>query len=530
MAKIVRNPNQGGQPKKRTTADIWKSIGSALLQGLTFGTSDELVSYARSLGSDKSYTELVTEARERLDEFRRTDPVKAYSAEIIGSLPIALAGGALIGGLIKGASPLQKAMAAGGVEGAIYGGGASDTPTLGERATSAAVSAPFGVAGGALGEAIRPVASEAAKRMLGKGFPLTMGQYFGGKVGSAESKIALPFLEETIGKAKAATFSEFDRQIVEDALSGLGKKVPKGMTGEQLLDFAEDAIQEAYENVVPKAKLNTEPVDLKMKTIMDSYSGKSGSPEILSKAEQEMAMLNLRSVYSRFKSDGKMSGKMLKDAESKMSELLRSPQLNTREKDFFKAIRQVFRDEISRQNPELPDLQKANKAFAKIIPVKKVVEKRVASQGDFTPEQFLREIKKTPSSDPTKQFAREARDVLGAPYRSSGTAERQFMSEFIQDPLGSGLGVPASIAGSLLYRNPVGRAIGRQVVAPLPSRAVRGTTPYMAASLPQANIPNPFVSEAQASQDRDNMMMSLLGEQPPMITIRPKGSQYLLTD
>jgi hypothetical protein len=529
MATLPKNPKNAPEAK-RTYVDILTQIGRVAAQGATFGIADEIEAFVRSLGSDATYSEIVSDVRQNIDSYRRDYPKTALGIEIISSIPTALGGGVAIGGLMKGASALQKGMTAGGIEGAIYGAGASDTPTLGERATSAAVSAPFGVAGGALGEAIRPVASEAAKRMLGKGFPLTMGQYFGGKVGSAESKIALPFLEETIGKARAATFSEFDRQIVEDALSGLGKQVPKGMTGEQLLDFAEDAIQEAYEDVVPKAKLNTEPVDLKMKTIMDSYSGKSGAPEILSKAEQEMAMLNLRSVYSRFKSDGKMSGKMLKDAESKMSELLRSPQLNTREKDFFKDIRQVFRDEISRQNPELPDLQKANKAFAKIIPVKKVVEKRIASQGDFTPEQFLREIKKTPSSDPTKQFAREARDVLGAPYRSSGTAERQAMSEFIQDPLGSGLGIPASLAGSLLYRNPVGRAIGRGVVAPLPSRAVRGTTPFMAASIPQANIPNPFISEAQASQDRDNMMMSLLGEQPQRITVRPEGSQYLLTD
>ena len=199
--KVVRNP-QAGKKTGRTTLDIFKSIGSAALQGASFGTSDEIVSYIRSLGSEKTYEQLRDEARKNLADFRKTDPVKAYAAEIIGSIPSALIGGLGVGAALKGGALGGKlatqAGVAGGLEAGIYGAGASEGGA-GDRIAAGLTSVPLGVAGGALGQKITPIASEAAKKLIKKGLPLTPGQYFGGKIASIEGKVSIPYLQETIG-------------------------------------------------------------------------------------------------------------------------------------------------------------------------------------------------------------------------------------------------------------------------------------------------------------------------------------------
>ena len=511
----------------RTTADIWKSIGSALLQGVTFGTSDELVSFARSLGSDKSYTELVTEARQKLDEFRRTDPVKAYSAEIIGSLPMALAGGALIGGLIKGASPLQKAMTAGGIEGAIYGWGASDTPTLGERATSAAISAPLGVAGGAIGQKITPVLQEGAKSMLKRGFPLTMGQAYGEPLSSIEQKISSPLMQPVIQAARAKPQQKFVSETINNALAPIKVKLPFGVTGEEAVDKAMEAITDAYGAILPKAKLNVQPINEKINSIIGKamLSVDEGGVSLSPDDVKDFRKI-INEVYGRFAvgADGVMSGERFKESESLISQGIKNlkNQNKITETRLLREMQSSLRDEFVKQNPDLPDLQAVNKAYRNMMPIVKISDAAVSTKGVFTPSRLVKEEQKGRGRKAEEVIrAREARDILGATVGDSGTAGRLRAS-----PMKALTSLPSYPFLSSMYEFP---AVGRGA-ARLPALATKATTPYMAASIPQANIPNPFVSEAQASQDRDNMMMSLLGEQPPRITIRPEGSQYLLTD
>lgn len=527
MAKIVRNPSQGEQPKKRTTSDIWKSIGSALLQGLTFGTADELVSYARSLGSDKSYTELVTEARERLDEFRRTDPVKAYSAEIIGSLPTALAGGAFIGGLMRGASPLQKAMTVGGVEGAIYGAGASDTPTIGERATSAAISAPLGVAGGAIGQKITPVLQEGAKSMLKRGFPLTMGQAYGEPLSSIEQKISSPLMQPVIQAARAKPQQKFVTETIDNALSPIKVKLPFGVTGEEAVDKAMDAIADAYEEILPKAKLNVQPVNAKIDSIIGKamLSLDKGGVSLTPEDVKDFRKI-INEVYGRFASgaDQTISGERFKESEALMSKAIRNlkNQGKLTETRLLREVQSSLRDEFAQQNPDLPDLQAVNKAYRNMMPIVKISDAAVSRQGVFTPSRLVKEEQKGRGRRAEEVIrAREARDILGGTVGDSGTAGRLMAS-----PMRTLASLPSYPFLSSMYEFP---SVGRSA-AKLPALATKATTPFMAASAPSL-LPNSLLSEAQATpMDREEMMMSLLGEQPPMITIRPEGSQYLATD
>ena len=77
-------------------------ITQSTLQGLTFGSSDELQGLASGLyakfaeGKDfnTAYNETVNAIRSDLKSFREQEPLYAYGSEIAGSLPTAILGGA----------------------------------------------------------------------------------------------------------------------------------------------------------------------------------------------------------------------------------------------------------------------------------------------------------------------------------------------------------------------------------------------------------------------------------------------------
>ena len=135
------------------------------LQGVSFGFADELEAMARAAASDRTYQQEVKDIREDIEEFRETNPVAAYGAEIAGAIPtgVGLGIGLLRAGIgtgIRGAAKL------GAIEGGIYGAGEGE----GVEGTikSAAIGMGIGAVGGAAGEKVVQAATPAAKRIYGR--------------------------------------------------------------------------------------------------------------------------------------------------------------------------------------------------------------------------------------------------------------------------------------------------------------------------------------------------------------------------
>tara|TARA_Y100000114_G_scaffold84501_2_gene78047 strand:- start:614 stop:2197 length:1584 start_codon:yes stop_codon:yes gene_type:complete len=527
MATLPKSPRNA--PKEgRTYTDILIDIGRAAAQGLSFGTGDEIEAFLRSIGSDASYSEIVKDVRENIDRYRQENPVVAYGAEIIGAIPTALVGGgAILQGVSRGASPLQKAMAVGGAEGAIYGAGASDTPTLTERAKSGAMSAPFGAVGGAIGQKLTPVLQEGAKSMIKRGFPLTIGQAYGEPLSSIEQKISSPLMQPVIQAARAKPQQKFVTETIDNALAPIGVKLPFGVTGEEAVDKAMDAIAESYEAILPKAKLNVQPVNTKIDSIIGKamLSLDKGGVSLTPDDVKDFRKI-INEVYGRFASGANktISGERFKESEALMSKAIRNlkNQGKLTETRLLREVQSSLRDEFAKQNPDLPDLQAANKAYRNMMPIVKISDAAVSRQGVFTPSRLVKEEQKGRGRKAEEVVrAREARDILGSTVGDSGTAGRLMTS-----PMKTLASLPSYPLLSSMYEFP---SFGRNV-AKLPALATKGTTPFLAANAPSL-LSDSLLSEAQASpMDREEMMMSLLEEQPLSITIRPKGSQYLLTD
>jgi len=116
----------------------YEALRSNLAQGLTFGFADEVTAAFKSLGSEKSYSELRDDERAKLAQFKESYPGISLTGEILGSL----LGGPGLSGLKAAqvvARPIAKALREGGVkklaavgaaEGGLYSAGTSEEDVI----------------------------------------------------------------------------------------------------------------------------------------------------------------------------------------------------------------------------------------------------------------------------------------------------------------------------------------------------------------------------------------------------------------
>jgi hypothetical protein len=454
----------------RTDEDVNRDIARAIAQGATLGFSDEIYGLYKSFTSDKTYEEARDEIREGLNRFRDLDPIAAYGFEILGGM--LTGGGAAYGAGRAGiAAGMGRATALGAAEGAAYGAGTGET--AGERAVGAVTGAGLGYLGAGFGEKITPRITGAAKEMMSRGYPLTAGQAMGGAAKSFEERVSLPFLSNVIQEAQQRPVRMFRREAVENALEGIGAKLPKGLQGEELVEAAEDAVSEAYEKVVPKLSINTQPVS----EAANSIAGRLKMSGEFSDADVTDFQKLIAGTFNRNITDGKLSKQMLKDTESEISSeirsLMRGGMNDRRMGKALKEFQEAFRNEITKQNKNVPDLQPINRAFARLKPISKAKDIALGRGGEFTPVQLLRAQRQmgVPRTAPEVQMARQARDVLNVGTGTSGSAERIFASKPLSTLTGASLGLAAepmySGAGQKLMRGLLG-ATGRGVAVGSP--------------------------------------------------------------
>ena len=502
----------------RTQMDVYTDIARAAIgQGMGFGFGDELEAAVRSMFTDKTYDETVKQIRADIDRFRETDPIKAYGAEIAGSM---ITGGGLarLGAQKLAGTALsgtQKAAAIGAGESAVYGAGAGEG--VSGKLSGAIVSAPIGAATAGLGQKMMPALQKGAESMIKKprSYPLTMGQAYGGKIGSVEQKISTPFLQESIREARARPVRQFTTETVNEAIKPLGKEVPPGMVGEEAVDFAMSSIQDAYQSVVPKAKFNNAPAD----AAIDKILKEAKDTGVFDDADLKVFRKDLSDAYSRKIRDGQMTGEMFKEAESEISALIRSYRTggHRRQARVMSDIQQALRAELTKQNPDLPDLQAANKAFANMQTIQRVSDRAAARQGVFTPSALLKEEQKRRGRfSPEVERAREARDILGDTIADSGTAGREAVSRLLQSPVRGSIGLAGNVALASLYDYP---SFGR-FAAKGPARIAKSLAPasgrFLSESLMESG--GGLLSEAQA------------GEMPIEDVVSIGGRNYAITD
>ena len=518
-----------------STFDFVTGLVNAISQGATFGTADELIGLAAPLmGMERA--ELTKAIRDNLAQFRAEEPVYAYGSEIASSIATPL--GVLklapqIGtGIAKGlgmvspklATPLGQAATGG----AIYGAGASEGTV--ERLPSAALGAGFGMAG----EALAPVASVAAKQLEKSGIPTTVGQMFGGTAKRAEEILtSAPIVGGGVVKRQKQAMEAFPVFMYNKALEPLNIKLPKALSPRGAFEKAKEIFNKKYDEVLSNVE-----VEISDEFLSDIGTAINKAKFILGEEfkpvgiDLESQILN--QITDASVKDGKLTGRSLKKIQSfinsKMTENVKKN--NDTVASAYAELDSAIMDSFIKFSPtKKAELDAVNKAYSNFIPLRKVAAREDESL--FSPAKALQAVRaeerklgavgesRLAAGEGRMQEAIEsAKDVIGSRMPDSGTAGRLGGLAL----LGSGVGLATGTG----YMSPeqaiaLGGAglLGRGVYSPLGQKAMKN----IAMPLARATMRSPAVAGLLA---QSNMIPS--AQASDMITIRPEGSQYLLTD
>ena len=521
-----------------STFDFVTGLVNAISQGATFGTADEFIGLAAPLmGMERA--ELTKAVRDNLSKFRAEEPVPAYVAEIASSIatPFGLAlkapqiGAGIVKGLGKISPKLTTPLGKAATGGAVYGAGASEGTV--ERLPSAALGAGFGMAG----EALAPVASVAAKQLEKAGIPTTVGQMFGGSVKRAEDIMtSAPLTGGGIIKRQKQALEAFPVYMYNKALEPLGIELPKALSPRGAFDKAREIFNKKYDEVLKDVE-----VEISDEFLTDIGNSIANAKSILGEefkavgADLEAQILN--QITDAAVKDGKLTGDSLKRMQSfinqKMTENVKKN--NDTVASAYAELDSAIMDSFIKFSPrKKAELEAVNKAYSNFIPLRKVAAK--ADESLFTPAKALQAVRaeerklgavgesRLAAGEGRMQEAIEsAKDIIGTTMPDSGTAGRLTGLGL----LGGGLGIATGTgylspeqAIALTASGLIGRGAysptGQMVLKNLALPAARGTmrSPAVAGLLAQSDM----IPSAQA------------GGMPPRITVRPEGSQYLLTD
>jgi hypothetical protein len=335
-------------------------------------------------------------------------------ANIVGGIRAAQGARAL------GAGAGMQAAAAGAVQGAMQPV-TEPTGFAEEKATQVGLGAIGGKVGEAvsagLGKVLNPLASKAEQTMRDLGITPTPGQTLGGAFKKAEDFAQnLPLIGEQIRSAREKVLFDFNKGVINKALSKVDDKLPESVIGRDAVRYAADQVSNKYDEVLGKIKF-----DLDFKTtsgILDALN-KANLPSAI---QREEATNILNSVALN-----KFGGKTLTGAEYKSIESDLAKEVSKYKNSQSAADRNVgealqgvlntFKTELYQQNQRYtPQLRRIDSAYGDLKLMERAAANTGAENGVFTPKQYSLAVKQ---SDLTRQKSAFAK----------GTARGQELSE-----------------------------------------------------------------------------------------------------
>jgi len=468
-------------------------FGTAALQGLTFGLSDEIGAGVEGLKALASGEEFMPAAKARMAEsaaeraaFREQYPKSSIAGEILGSLPMGVAGGVKLAArqAAKGTGRLasigQQALMA-GAGGALAGAGGAEGG-IEQRAKSAAISGLIGGGLGAAGAALPTGATREVRGLLDEGIPLTVGQQLGGPVAYAENLLGKTLVGDITGvsSAQRKAFEGFSKNFIQDALEPIGVKIPKDMNVKQAANFAEKTIKSNFKEAVDKAKLSDATPVLNM---LESAIKPKSLNNIDLNIDDIKKVRNIlqKSVASNI-FENQMTGQMVQKSLKALNTATKKGNLDDNAKQVIKSVKENLEEILVSQNRGNKDLINARTAYRNMFAMRGAVKKG-GKKGAFSPEQAAEALEAAKYMDsPMYTGVKKAQESLGGAVPSKeGTAGLLTLPNLLA---GGGLlaagvkSLPALAGLASIYRTgPAGAAAAREILS---------TPGYLARSLAAA--------------------------------------------
>ena len=474
----------------------------ASAQGMSLGTSDEIEAFLTSLASDKKYSEILPEVRQKINNYRMSNPGAAITSEILGSL---LTGKAFVG---KTPTGTFKRVLGGGT---VYGGGAADPQadprleegkdlTLGEsariRTEEAARSALWTLPFAYLSKIMQP--TKESLSYTKKGGEVTPGQIVGGEFKSIEDVAEkLPLVGTGIKSAKENVLKNFNQLTFNEFISDLNnalkrqvstegkkigidfKKIPetKNKLGNEMFSETNRYVNKAYDRILEKLVIKyKKTLQNQVDSILNNYEGQL--PIGIRK------QLN-RLIFNRFNNNDELIGESLKRAHSQIRTRHRKSGNSTASDaedlhDMYGDILDLLSDNIAKYNPTTYFQYSAlDKIYPKFLSLEKAVISAKNVNYYFSPQQLIkagissakaksaREIAK--GNAPFSALGREAEEVITSsgpkdviPYYAMGALAGGYTGtgeDFGEMGIRAGSIVAPLLAVGASYRSPKARRL-----------------------------------------------------------------------
>ena len=491
----------------------------ASAQGMSLGTSDEIEAFLTSLGSDKKYSEILPEVRQKINDYRMSNPGAAITSEILGAL---LTGKLFIG---KTGGATGRRVLGGGT---VYGAGASDPQadprvekdlTLGEsariRTEEAGKSALWTLPFAWLSKIMQPTKESLSYTARGdkdKYFNfenrITPGQVVGGEFKAIEDVAEkLPFIGTGIKTAKKDVLKRFNELTYKEFIDNLNnalkrhtlvfpqnvagkkiginfKKIPeiKNKPGNEMFNETNRYVNKAYDRILETLVIkDKKTLQNQVESILNNYEGQL--PTTIKKQLDRL-------IFNRFNDKDELVGEALKRAHSKIRLRHRQSGKSTSADaadlhDMYGDILDLFSDNIAKFNPNTVFQYNAiDKIYPKFLSLEKAVISAKNKNYYFDPQQLInagissakasavREVAK--GNAPFSALGREAEEVIGSsgpkdviPYYAMGalaggyTGTGEDWEE--RAKRGGSIVVPLGLIGAS-YRSPMARKLLSQML------------------------------------------------------------------
>jgi len=408
-------------------------------------------------------------------------------------------GQALTGPVAKGvAARLAEkpaAQVAGGAAGAAAGQTAAEKGygEVGQVIAALGAGAPASAVGGK----VRPQ----VKRLLDAGVKLVPGEIPGGMVRDLEQKArSFPILGHAIAAREQQSLDSFNRATANEALKPIGVKVPETMTGNQIVEFGQTILGNAYDSVLPNIQFK--PGRQYATEVADVLKRGETLPQM--QRDQLQVIVDQRIDGRLDPATKSMPGTTMKQVDGELRWFARnymaSPDGAQRQLGrLVDDLTYAMRAEVERNNPAYAEqLRAINRAYAGFVRVEDAAARRATAGGRFTTGDLLAAVKRDDDTVRHRGFAagksllyswaRDAHDVMAKTVPDSGTPGRLMVMDALAGTAGyfhphwlAGLlasAAPYTPWGSAAIRRGVQAASAgpnREAVA----RALGVTNPYL---------------------------------------------------
>ena len=355
----------------------------------------------------------------------------------LASAPIAAIGGPVTGGMIGGYLT-------------------SESPDLQGKLIDTALGGVGGKIGemvvGGASKALRGVGDEVVKRLQQSGVTVPPGMVYGPGFQRVEGQIThLPVVGPMVERRITKANEQWAQGAVKNVTDILGVKLPPGLSSRDAVIFADEAVSNAYESVLPK-----------MSGRLDGalQKGLAGAAEGLQTAGEGAQKKYATIVQGALRTkNGQFTGRELQMADQTLRQEI-ADLAGDQTADAVKLRRALqgaqseLRLWMERQNPQhAAELRKANEAFRMLLPVDDVASR--APEGKFTPSQLSQASRRYDTSTrkgatrkgeaPQRSYA-EAGQKMRTAYPNSGSATRINWSNPASLAAAMSVGVPLAAA------------------------------------------------------------------------------------